>query len=78
MWYDESPIESFSTPNGQNERVWTRNPEDVPPCHQVKFPAKECVGGMMSYQVLSELHIVPKGMTINEAYYRDYILAKHV
>ena len=76
MWSDESPFELFPTPNRQNDRVRARNPEDVPLCQQVKFPAKVHVWDMMSYRVLSELYIVPKGKTINEVYYRDHILAK--
>ena len=47
MWSDESPFELFPTPNRQNDRVRARNPEDVPPCHQVKFPAKVHVWDMM-------------------------------
>ena len=75
LWSDECPFELFSTPNRQNDRVWARNPEVVPPCYKVKFPPKVHVWGMMSHQALSDLHIVPKGQTITGAYYRDFILA---
>ena len=60
MWSDKSPFDLFSTPNRQNDRVWTRIPEDIPPCHQIKFPTKVHVWGIMPHQALSELHIVPK------------------
>ena len=31
---------------------------------------------MISFQAVSELHLIPKGQMINVAYYKDWILAK--
>ena len=75
LWSDESPFELFSTPNRQNDRVWTHDPRTVPPYNQVKFPLKVHVWGTMSHQALSDLHVLPQGQTINGAYYRENILA---
>ena len=59
LWSDESPFQMLPIPNRQNDRVWARKSAEVEPCVQVKFPAKIHVLGMMSHQVLSQLHIVP-------------------
>ena len=42
---------------------------------RVKFHMKIHVWGMISFQAVSELHLIPKGL-VNGAYYRDSILAK--
>ena len=76
LWSDEAPFQLFNTPNRQNDRVWARNSAEVEPCVQVKFPGKINVWGMMSHRAVSELHIVPQKQTINDCYYRNYILEK--
>ena len=75
LWSDESPFELFSLPNRQNDRVWSKSPTKVEPCLRVKFPPKIQVWGMISFQSVSELHIIPKGQMVNGAYYRDSMLA---
>ena len=63
-------------PNLQNDRVWARNSDNVEPCVRVRFPGKIHVWGIMSYRAVSDLHIVPPKQTINDCYFRDYILIK--
>ena len=75
LWSDESPFELFSLPNRQNDRVWSKSPTKVEPCLRVKFPPKIQVWGMISFQSVSELHIISKGQMVNGAYYMDSILA---
>ena len=74
LWSDESPFELFSTPNRQNDRVWSKNGKKITPVLKVKFPARVMVWGMMSHRALSELHIIPQKQSVNAAYYRDDIL----
>ena len=76
LWTDESPFELFHPSNHQNDRVWCHNSSDVLPQETVKFPQKIMVWGMMSHQVLSELHIVPPKRTVNASYYVSEILTK--
>ena len=76
LWTDESPFQLYATPNRQNDRVWARSTHEVPPILQVKFPMKIQVWGLMSHQAISRLHIIPRGQSINGAYYRNEILAK--
>ena len=59
LFSDESPFQLFHHPNRQNERMWADNPGEVPQTASVKFPPKLMVWGMMSYQGLSQLHIIP-------------------
>ena len=76
LFSDESPFQLFHHPNRQNERVWARNPAEVPTASSVKFPPKLMVWGMMSYQGLSQLHVVPKKTSINAEYCVENILKK--
>ena len=76
LWSDESPFEIFSLPNLQNNRVWSKSSKNIEPCLRVKFPPKNQVWGIISFQAVSELHLIPKGQMVNGAYYRDSILAK--
>ncbi|KAI6659912.1 hypothetical protein LOD99_14252 [Oopsacas minuta] len=78
FWSDESPVELFHSPNRQNDRVWAIGSQNIEPIFQVKFPAKIMVWGMVSYRVLSELHIVPPKQTVNGGYYRNEILKKSI
>lgn len=76
LWSDESSFELFSLPNRQNDRVWSKSSRNIEPCLRIKFPPKIQVWGMISFQAVSELHLIPKGQMVNGAYYRDSILAK--
>lgn len=76
IWSNEAPFEILHTSNPQNDRVWARNVDDVPPRTTVKNPCKIMVWGAMSAQGLSELHFVPKAETVNADYYVDEILTK--
>ena len=76
IWSDESSFEILHTSNPQNDRVWARDVDDVPPRITVKNPSKIMVWGAMSALGLSELHFVPKGQTVNAAYYVNEILTK--
>ena len=76
LWSDESPFELFHSPNRQNDRVWATGSKNIEPIHQVKFPGKVMVWGMMSHRALSDLHIVPQRQSVNGAYYRDEMLGK--
>ena len=42
----------------------------------MKFPGKLQVWGMMSYNGLSNLHIIPSGQTVTTIYYLEEILKK--
>ena len=42
----------------------------------MKFPGKVHVWEMMSYNGISDLHIIPKGQSINASYYIEEILSK--
>ena len=42
----------------------------------MKFPGKVHVWGMMSYNGISDLHIIPIGQSINASYYIEEILLK--
>ena len=74
LWSDESPYELFHPSNAQNDRIWAKDNAQVTPRQTVKFPAKVMVWGMVSYQALSTLHILPQKQTINAKYYIDEIL----
>lgn len=76
LWSDESPFELFPPTNRQNDRVWAKSSGNIEPVVRKKFPGRVMVWGMMSHSVLSELHIIPQGKTVNPAYYCDNILAK--
>ena len=65
LWSDESPFELFALTNRQNDRIRSRNSNPIKPVIQVKFPTKIMVWDMMSFQALSELHIVPEKTTVN-------------
>ena len=58
------------------DRVWSKSSKNIEPCLRVKFPPRIQVWGMISFQAVSELHLIPKGQMVNGAYYRDSILAK--
>ncbi|XP_043188184.1 uncharacterized protein LOC122363236 [Amphibalanus amphitrite] len=53
----------------RNERVWAENPAEVPKAFSVKFPPKLMVWGMMSYEGLSQLHVIPQKTSVNAEYY---------
>ena len=76
LWTDESWIQLFPPPNKQNDRVRCEHREDVPVKRSVKFPPKILVAGGMTAGGLTDLHIVPKGKTIDGEYYREEILKK--
>ena len=59
LFSDESPFELFQLPNRQNDRIWARDKEEVPPTFTVKHPLKIQVWGLMSFIALSELHVLP-------------------
>ena len=46
------------------------------PTETMKFPGKLHVWGMMSYNGLSDLHLIPKGQSVNASYYIEEILCK--
>ena len=74
LFSDESPFQLFHHPNRQNERVWAKNPAEVPKAFSVKFPPKLMVWGMMSYEGLSQLHVIPQKTSVNAEYYVEHIL----
>ena len=76
LFSDESPFELFHSPNCQNDRVWLTDILKLVPTETVKLPGKLQVWGMMSYNGLSDLHIIPKGQSINASYYIEEILCK--
>ncbi|KAI6661477.1 hypothetical protein LOD99_13350 [Oopsacas minuta] len=76
LFSDESPFELYPHLNHQNDRVWAYKQSQVLPTETVKFPSKILVWGMMSYRAVSELHIIPKGQTVNADYYVREILNK--
>ena len=59
LFSDESPFELFQPPNCQNDRIWARDKEEVPPTFTFKHPLKIQVWGLMSFRALSELHVLP-------------------
>ena len=60
LFSDESPFQLFHHPSRQNERVWAENPAEVPNAFSGKFPPKLIAWGMMSYEGLSQLHVIPQ------------------
>ena len=76
LWSDESPFELFHTSNRQNDRIWARDKSKVPNVETVKFSPRGMVWGMMSFQALSELHIIPPKQTVTNYYYVENILEK--
>ena len=58
MFGDESSCGIFHRPIRQNDRVWAHISSDVAPTKTVKHPLKIMVWAMMSYQWLSEPHLV--------------------
>ena len=60
LFSDESPLELFHLPNSQNDRVLLTVRLKLVLTENVKFPGKLQVWGMMSYNGLSELHIITK------------------
>lgn len=76
LFSDESPYALFHPPNLQNDRVWAADPGEVPEAPSVKFPPKLMVWGMMSYQGLSNLHVIPAKTSVNAEYYVETILEK--
>ncbi|XP_043230950.1 uncharacterized protein LOC122386132 [Amphibalanus amphitrite] len=58
----------------RSERVWAENPAEVPKAFSVKFPPKLMVWGMMSYEELSQLHVIPQMTSVNAEYYVEHIL----
>ena len=52
---------AFHPPNPKNDVVWTQS---VP-----KFSPKVMVWGAMSFSCLTDLHIVPQGVNIDQEYY---------
>ena len=76
LFSDESLFELFHSPNRQNDRVWLTDRLQLVPTETVKFPGKLHVWGMMSYNGLSDLHIILKGQSVNASYYIEEILCK--
>ncbi|KAI6658216.1 hypothetical protein LOD99_15485 [Oopsacas minuta] len=76
LFSDESPYELLHIPNRQNDRVWARKKESVAPHEKIIFPSKIHVWGMMSYNAISELHIIPKSCRVTAKYYIEEILKK--
>ena len=76
LFSDESPFELYHSPNRQNDRVWTADRNKVVATEKVKFPGKLQVWGMMSYNGLSNLHIIPSGQTVTTIYYLEEFLKK--
>ena len=76
LFSDESTFELFHAPNPQNDRVWAQNPDEVPKAPSVKFPSKLMVWGMMSYQGLSKVHVIPAKTSVTSEYYVENILEK--
>ena len=58
LFSNESLFQLFNHPNREIERVWAENPADVPKTFSVKFPPKLMVWGMLSYEELSQLHVI--------------------
>ena len=52
LFSDESPFQLYHTPNRQNNRVWARKRDNIPPVKTVKYPLKVNVWGMMSHSAL--------------------------
>ena len=76
LFSDESPFELFHLPNCQNDQIWARDKEEVPPTFTVKHPLKIQVCSLMSFRALSELHVLPEKQMVTGAYYVDEILEK--
>ena len=76
LFSDESLFELFQPPNRQNDQIWARDKEEVPPTFTVKHPLKIQVWGLMSFIALSELHVLPEKQVVTGAYYVDEILEK--
>ena len=76
LFSDESPFELFHPPNHQNDQIWARDKEEVPPAFTVKHPLKIQVWGLMSFIALSERQVLPEKQMVMGAYYVDEIPEK--
>jgi hypothetical protein len=74
LFTDESIIELYPRPNAQNTRIRTvdsslRRPIPIP-----KHGLKIMVGGGLSANGLTSLHVCEQNTTITGIYYRDHIM----
>ena len=69
IFSDECPFELIHAPNRQNDRIWAPDKSNVPPIELVKHPPKIQVWGMISYQTVSDLHMIDPGQTVTADYY---------
>jgi hypothetical protein len=74
LFTDESIIELFPPPNGQNMRIRTNDPSSLRPFLIPKHGLKIMVCGGMTSNGVTDLHVVPQKTTINGEYYRSHVL----
>lgn len=77
MFTDESVVELFPTPNRQNVRIRTSDPNMRAPIGIPKHGLKVIVAGGLSSRGLTELIIVDPGATVDGEYYRRRILPNY-
>ena len=76
IFSDECPFELIHAPNRQNDRIWAPDKSNVPPIELVKHPPKIQVWGMISYQAVTDLHMIDPGQTVTADYYVNEVLKK--
>ena len=75
IYSDECPFELIHVPNRQNDRIWAPDRSNIQPVELVK-PPKIQVWGMISYQAVSDLHMIDPGQTVTADHYVSEILMK--
>ena len=78
IFSDESTKHLFHVLNRQDDTVWGSQSENVPDVSYVKSSAKVIIWGVMGVNVLSNLHFIPTGKTVDSTYYMDHILKKEL
>ena len=76
IFSDECPFELIHAPNRQNDRIWAPDRSYIQPVELLKHLPKIQVWGMISYQAVSDLHVIDPGQTVTADYYVSVILMK--
>ena len=64
IFSDECPFDLIHVPNRQNERIWTLAKYGAQPIEIVKHLPKFQMWRMISYQAVSDLHIIDPGQRV--------------
>ena len=76
IFSNECPFELIHAPNRQNDHIWAPDRSNIQLVELVKHLPKIHVWGMISYQAVSDLHMIDPGQTVTADYYVSEILMK--